>query len=94
MYKTNRYGLIFATFMGVNHHGQSILFGCGLLPNETFDTFVWLFSKLLEAMPGGPPEVIITYQNEAMTKPIPFVMPTAYTIIFSCGTFFIKCMKS
>ncbi|XXG63309.1 hypothetical protein AAC387_Pa05g1537 [Persea americana] len=77
-YKTNRYGLIFATFMGVNHHGQSILFGCGLLPNETFDTFVWLFSKWLEAMPGGPPEVIITDQNEAMTKAIQFVMPATY----------------
>lgn len=30
-YLTNKYGMIFAPFVGVNHHGQTTLFGCGLL---------------------------------------------------------------
>ncbi|XP_022855493.1 protein FAR1-RELATED SEQUENCE 5-like [Olea europaea var. sylvestris] len=42
-YLTNKYDMPFAPFVGVNHHGQSTLFGCGLLSNENTDTFVWLF---------------------------------------------------
>ncbi|XP_022883458.1 protein FAR1-RELATED SEQUENCE 5-like [Olea europaea var. sylvestris] len=41
-YNTNRYRMIFAPFIGVNHHGQTILFGCGFLSDETIDSFVWL----------------------------------------------------
>ncbi|OMO60076.1 FAR1-related protein [Corchorus capsularis] len=33
-YRTNKYGIPFAPFVGVNHHGSSILLGCGLLANE------------------------------------------------------------
>ena len=28
-YLTNKYDMPFAPFVGVNHHGQSILLGCG-----------------------------------------------------------------
>ena len=34
-YNTNRYGMIFAPLTGVNHHGQTIIFGCGFLSDET-----------------------------------------------------------
>jgi len=33
-YLTNRYDMPFALFVGVNHHGQSILLGGGLISNE------------------------------------------------------------
>ncbi|KAL3830804.1 hypothetical protein ACJIZ3_019606 [Penstemon smallii] len=46
-YITNRYDMPFAPFVGVNHHGQSILLGCGLLGNETTDSFIWLFNAWL-----------------------------------------------
>ncbi|XP_028066524.1 protein FAR-RED IMPAIRED RESPONSE 1-like [Camellia sinensis] len=39
-YLTNKYDMPFALFVGVNHHGQSILLGCGLLSSEDTDTFV------------------------------------------------------
>ena len=42
-YLTNKYDMPFAPFVGVNHHGQSILLGCGLVSNEDTITFVWLF---------------------------------------------------
>ncbi|XP_038722038.1 protein FAR1-RELATED SEQUENCE 3-like [Tripterygium wilfordii] len=38
-YLTNKYDMPFAPFVGVNHHGQSILLGSRLISNE--DT--WLF---------------------------------------------------
>ncbi|CAL9022230.1 unnamed protein product [Prunus brigantina] len=39
-YNTNRYAMIFAPLVGVNHHGQTTIFGYGFLSNETFDSFV------------------------------------------------------
>ncbi|XP_052198397.1 protein FAR1-RELATED SEQUENCE 4-like [Diospyros lotus] len=33
-YLTNRYDMPFAPFVGVNHHGQSTLLGCGIISNE------------------------------------------------------------
>ena len=39
-YRTNHLSLPFAPITGVNHHRQSILFGCALLADEQRDTFV------------------------------------------------------
>ncbi|XP_073133316.1 protein FAR1-RELATED SEQUENCE 5-like [Henckelia pumila] len=69
-YNTNKYGLIFAPFVGVNHHFQTILFGCGFLSDEKTESFVWLLEKFLQAMPSGAPKLIITDQDPAMTKAI------------------------
>ncbi|XP_040997115.1 uncharacterized protein LOC121243124 [Juglans microcarpa x Juglans regia] len=38
-YLTNTYKMPFAPFVGVNHHGHSILFGCGLISNKDANTF-------------------------------------------------------
>ncbi|XP_041015031.1 protein FAR-RED IMPAIRED RESPONSE 1-like [Juglans microcarpa x Juglans regia] len=48
-YLTNAYKMPFALFMGVNHHEQSILVGCGLISNEDADTFEWLFQSWLQS---------------------------------------------
>ena len=63
----------FAPFVGVNHHGQSILLGCGLLSSEATDTFVWLFKSWLNSMADHPPKAIITDQCKAMQKAIEIV---------------------
>lgn len=34
MYLTNKYYMPFARFLGLKHHGQSILLGCGLVSRE------------------------------------------------------------
>ncbi|XP_058071015.1 protein FAR1-RELATED SEQUENCE 5-like [Magnolia sinica] len=77
-YNTNHYELIFAPFTGVNHHGQSIILGCGFIHNETTESFIWLFEKWCEAMLGDPPKAIITDQDPAMTKAIAIVFPNAF----------------
>ncbi|KAI9182833.1 hypothetical protein LWI28_029270 [Acer negundo] len=46
-YLTNRYGMPFVPFVGVNHHGQSILLRVGLISSEDTKTFVWLFHTWL-----------------------------------------------
>ncbi|XP_022872026.1 uncharacterized protein LOC111391106 [Olea europaea var. sylvestris] len=72
-YLTNKYDMPSAPFVGVNHHGQSILLGCGLLSNEDTGTFVWLFKTWLKCMYGHPPHGIITDQDKAMQNAIEIV---------------------
>ncbi|XP_050378184.1 protein FAR1-RELATED SEQUENCE 5-like [Argentina anserina] len=57
MYNTNKYNMIFAPITGVNHHGQTIVFGCGLLSDEKTESFIWLLEQWLKAMPSGPPKI-------------------------------------
>ncbi|KAF5447271.1 hypothetical protein F2P56_032838 [Juglans regia] len=74
-YLTNRYGMPFAPFVGVNHHGQSILLGAGLISSENTSTFVWLFQAWLECMNGQAPKAIITDQDRTMKSAIAMVFP-------------------
>ncbi|XP_022883491.1 protein FAR1-RELATED SEQUENCE 5-like [Olea europaea var. sylvestris] len=55
-YLTNKYDMSFAPFVGVNHHGQSTLLGCGLLSNENTDTFT------VEEFEGGWKTMIEEYE--------------------------------
>ncbi|KAF5457988.1 hypothetical protein F2P56_022056 [Juglans regia] len=65
----------FAPFVGVNHHGQSILLGAGLISSEDTNTFTWLFQTWLQCMDGIPPKAIITDQDRAMKNAIAKVFP-------------------
>ncbi|XP_058006625.1 protein FAR-RED IMPAIRED RESPONSE 1-like [Hevea brasiliensis] len=69
-YLVNRYKLPFATIVGVNHHGPSILLGCALISHEDVNTFKWLFMTWLEAMEDVHPNSILTNQCESMRKAI------------------------
>ncbi|CAH9099228.1 unnamed protein product [Cuscuta epithymum] len=77
-YNTNTYGFPFAPFVGVNHHFQSILFGCAFMNKENFESYLWILEAFLEAMPGPPPNVIITDQDPALSKAIARALPNAY----------------
>ncbi|KAI8529096.1 hypothetical protein RHMOL_Rhmol12G0199300 [Rhododendron molle] len=65
-YLVNKHNMPFAPFVGVNHHGQSILFGCGLILREDTASFVWLFETFLSFMFDSHPNTIITDQCRAM----------------------------
>ncbi|KAH9777142.1 protein FAR1-RELATED SEQUENCE [Citrus sinensis] len=75
-YLTNKYDMSFAPFVGVNHHGQSILLGCELTSREDTETFTWLFEAWLSCMSDSPPLGIITDQDRAMQKAIENIFPT------------------
>jgi hypothetical protein len=74
-YRTNKYNLICAPFVGVNHHWQNVMFGCAFLFNETSTSFNWLFKVFLESMGNKQPKTIFTDQDGAMAKAIGEVMP-------------------
>ena len=74
-YLTNKYDMPFAPFVGVKHHGHSILLGCGLISNEDTYTFNWFFKSWLTCMNDRAPKAIITGQNRAMKNAIEIVFP-------------------
>ncbi|XP_058211621.1 protein FAR1-RELATED SEQUENCE 6-like [Rhododendron vialii] len=72
-YLVNRvvtYDMPFAPFVGVNHHGQSILLGCGLISHEDTKSFSWLFKTWKTCMWDCAPKAIITDQCMAMKNAI------------------------
>lgn len=69
-YQVNQYKMPFAPFTGLNHHKQSVLFGCALLADETESTFIWLFTTWLESMSGRQPGLIITDYDSAISRAV------------------------
>lgn len=74
---TDKYEVPLVVFTGVNHHGQSVLLGCGLLASETVESFVWLFRAWLTFMLGRPPQAIISDQYESLQTALADVFPRA-----------------
>ncbi|XP_038990340.1 protein FAR1-RELATED SEQUENCE 4-like [Phoenix dactylifera] len=74
-YLTDGYKVPFAPFVGVNHHGQSILLGCALVADQSTASFVWLFKRWLDAMSGRPPKAIISDYNKDIAAAISQVFP-------------------
>ncbi|KAL4609988.1 hypothetical protein ACB092_08G020100 [Castanea dentata] len=58
-YRTNKYNLICAPFVGINHHWNN--------------SFIWLFETFLTAMGGRQPKSIFTDQDQAMANAINMV---------------------
>ncbi|XP_015949854.1 protein FAR1-RELATED SEQUENCE 5-like [Arachis duranensis] len=73
-YSTNRHGLSFAAFIGVNYHGKSTLLSCALLGSKENPSFEWVFTQWLECMETTP-KGIITDQCKSMFGAIKKVLP-------------------
>ncbi|KAI5446915.1 hypothetical protein KIW84_014674 [Lathyrus oleraceus] len=52
--------------------------GCGLLADETFDTYIWLFRAWITCMSGRPPQTIVTNQCKTLRSAIAEVFPRAH----------------
>ncbi|XP_056691306.1 protein FAR-RED IMPAIRED RESPONSE 1-like [Spinacia oleracea] len=78
-YVTNNYELPFSNFVGVNHHGQTILLGCALVSHEDTETFVWLFKTWLHCMGGKAPISFLTNQCATMRRALEIAMPMPTT---------------
>ncbi|XP_022894740.1 protein FAR1-RELATED SEQUENCE 6-like [Olea europaea var. sylvestris] len=74
-YLTNGYDVPLVMFVGMNHHGESVLFGCGLILGKDKDTFVWLFRSWLTCMLGHSPKAVITDQCRAVQVAVREVFP-------------------
>ncbi|KAF8400606.1 hypothetical protein HHK36_013905 [Tetracentron sinense] len=74
---SNKYEIPLVGFVGLNHHGQSVLLGCGLVAGETTESYIWLFRAWLTCMSGRPPQAIITDRCKALQNVIAEVFPRA-----------------
>ncbi|KAL4345241.1 hypothetical protein AHAS_Ahas11G0258700 [Arachis hypogaea] len=70
-----RYDMPFVSFVGVNHHGQSLLLGCALLSCEEESSFVWLFDCWIRCMGGKLPIGILTDQCKVLRNVIEKSLP-------------------
>ena len=67
-YKLNNEHRPFGTFVGYNHHRETVIFSTALMYDETVEFFTWLFQIFLEAMSNKAPKNIFTDQDVAMAK--------------------------
>jgi len=76
-YRTNKYDMICAPFVGMNHHNKNIMLGCGFILNERIESFIWLFRTFLSSMEGKHPRTIMTDQAPSIAAAIRLVFPQA-----------------
>lgn len=74
----DKYDVPLVSFIGMNHHGQPVLLGCGLLAGETIESYTWLFRAWLTCMLGRPPQSIITDYCKILQVAVADVFPRAY----------------
>jgi hypothetical protein len=70
--------MIFALILGINHHGQTIIFKYLFLSDETFDSFIWLSKTCLETMSKYASYFIIINQDQTMIKVIAQILPNTF----------------
>eukprot|EP00261_Vitis_vinifera_P026023 XP_010659131.1 PREDICTED: protein FAR1-RELATED SEQUENCE 5-like [Vitis vinifera] len=74
-YRTNAYKKLLVVLVGVNHHHQTVVFGCALLIDESVGTYEWVLETFLEAMMNKRPISVVTDGDKAMRKAIKKVLP-------------------
>ncbi|CAD6250352.1 unnamed protein product [Miscanthus lutarioriparius] len=74
-YVASKYDICLATFIGVNHHGQSVLMGCALLSDETAETYSWLLKAWIACMYGNLPKAIVTDYCRGIQSAVAEVIP-------------------
>ncbi|XP_051135156.1 protein FAR1-RELATED SEQUENCE 4 [Andrographis paniculata] len=72
-YFANKYRIPLVLFIGVNHHIQPTLLGCGLIADDTVYTFIWLFQSWCLAMGGRSPNVLLTDQSDTIKAAVQLV---------------------
>ncbi|XP_042048207.1 protein FAR1-RELATED SEQUENCE 4-like isoform X1 [Salvia splendens] len=77
-YFTSKCRVPLVLFIGVNHHIQPTLLGCGLIADESVYTFIWLMQSWCLAMGGRSPKVLLTDQNEAVKAAVHLVFPETH----------------
>ncbi|KAI3448556.1 hypothetical protein Pfo_005221 [Paulownia fortunei] len=69
-YKINKYNLICAPFIGINHHMHNVMFRLTFMSDKTEASFQWLFNTFLKSIGGKQLEIIFTDQCQEMLNAI------------------------
>ncbi|PKI48479.1 hypothetical protein CRG98_031101 [Punica granatum] len=74
-YISSKFEVPLVAFVGLNHHGQPVLLGCGLLAGETVESYEWVFKSWLTCMSGLTPQTIISDRCKVIQNAIAEVFP-------------------
>lgn len=74
-YRTSRFDIPFAAFVGMNQHKQIVIFGAALLLDESVGSFVWLFNTFVAAMSGRKPKTIFTDRCDELSQAVTVSFP-------------------
>lgn len=77
-YLSSKYEIPLVAFVGINHHGHSVLLGCGLLAGETTESYIWLFKTWLTCLSGCAPQTIITDRCKVLQGAIAEAFPRSH----------------
>lgn len=72
-YKTNRFGMPFGIFTGVNNYGQSVCFAGTIMCDETAESFYWTFTNFLKMVNNHSPKVLLTDEDQAIIKVVDLI---------------------
>ncbi|XP_021735745.1 protein FAR1-RELATED SEQUENCE 5-like [Chenopodium quinoa] len=76
-YRTNKYGMICAPFVGMNHHCNNVMFGMSFVLDEKTSSFVWLFEAFMRSMGGcRDPITLMTDQAPSIAATIRQIFPS------------------
>ena len=77
-YRTNAHKKPLVVLLAVNHHHQTVIFGCALLVDESESSSVWALEAFLHGMMSKKPISVVTDGDKAMRKAIKKVLPDAW----------------
>ncbi|XP_044505142.1 protein FAR1-RELATED SEQUENCE 5-like isoform X2 [Mangifera indica] len=69
-FRIEKYDIICAFLLGVNHHRQYIFFGCAFLLDDSTDSFIWLFKTFVKAMGKCQPRAIFTDMHQSISEAV------------------------
>lgn len=72
--RVNRYNMPIVPFIGLSNHRSAITFGCGIVTDDSADSYKWLLSTFIEAMNQKCPTSIITDGDHALGEAIKAVL--------------------
>ncbi|CAO2842411.1 unnamed protein product [Amaranthus hypochondriacus] len=80
-YRSITYGMTFGAWLGINNHGNVILFGCVLLHEESSSSFSWAIQTFLQFVDGKCPQTILTDIDTGLQESIRSELPSTKHII-------------
>ncbi|CAN7104862.1 unnamed protein product [Brassica rapa subsp. narinosa] len=76
-YISGKFEIPLVTLVGVNHHGQTTLLGCGLLAGETVESYHWLLKAWFGVMKCSP-QTIVTDRCKPLEAAVSQVFPRCH----------------
>ncbi|PKA64412.1 Protein FAR1-like sequence 6 [Apostasia shenzhenica] len=74
-YIEHKHKIPLVLFIGANHHGQSILLGCGLISEQVVENYTWLLRTWLTCVQGCAPSALITDESKVVKDAVSEVFP-------------------